>query len=352
MAPAILWAVVLLLRSAGGFMPVAGLWQGTGGPSAVVAAVVLDGRQVLAGGVQGLFSSEDQGISWRVAPGVPEGTSITALTAMDGRAYAGGQGRLWERLGESWQAVQAPGDWAIHSLLVTNGQLLAASDGGLHAREIEGASGVWRRVWPVEASPPAAVFAIHDADEGLLLGTDDGVVLLKQDNPASLGLGPVGVRVLGVATGEGWMYAAVPEPQGGLFRARAGSNDWQKGGVASSHGVVVIVDPRRPSHLMAGLGGLADGREIAGVVESSDFGATWSPLQSRLQNTHVHALTLDTEDGVLFAGTNGGGLFYYREPTLAHMWLRGASPLLDVAEPALLGLVGLGLLVRRRSSHR
>jgi hypothetical protein len=202
-------------------------------------------------------------------------------------------------------------------------------------------------LWPPPGEAPASVNAVRATEDSLLLGTDDGLLQLDPESLRGRDVGLAGKRVLGVDAGWGWIHVALAGPQGGLSRSRAGSGEWEEGIVPSEYAQVVLVDPGDATRVYAGLWGLADEFTISGVVVSEDAGATWEPLKSRLLNSFVPAMVLDAESQVIYAGTNGGGVFRYAAPSLLDRAVQGAQPILDTMEPILLGMIALALLLRR-----
>jgi xyloglucan-specific exo-beta-1,4-glucanase len=104
-----------------------------------------------------------------------------------------------------------------------------------------------------------------------------------------------------------------------LYRSPDGGDTWQAltqfsaaddGDGVGDQGMAIAVDPRNPDHILfsrqdpyhSADGGL-------GLVESTDGGRTWRPINAGLGNLGVTAIAIDW-DGNLFAGTACGGVWY------------------------------------------
>ncbi len=345
----LLWAVLAALRVWVALLPTAGTWEPAGRPAATVDAMAMDGSRLLAGGQTGVFESFDGGTTWSAVPEL-KGHAITALAVGGGQAFAAGPGAAWLERNGRWAFLAALPEGAVRHLGVQGNRVLAATETGLFALDMDGSvvSGHLERLWPAPGQEPAPVHAVAVAGEQLLVGTSDGVVEVDGHSPEGKRLGPAGARVLDIVTGTRWVHIAVAGPKGGLARATLGSAEWQWGTVDAEYATSVLLDPRDESHLYAGLGGQATDRYVSGVVESMDGGLNWASVKNRLQNSFVPSIALDAAHETLFAGTLGGGVYRYRAVTAAHSIGAMARPLLELADPLLLGLAALTLLVHLR----
>lgn len=342
-----LWLAMVVLRTANGLMHGEGLWQGNGRPAPEINSVAVSDGELFAGGFSGMYVSKDAGSSWQTIPLEPSGHPVTTIAAGPTGRFAAGPGILWGEQSGQWVRLTPPTQGAIYDLLVSGGFLFAATEEGLIARELSSTS-PWRRLWPASEVQGVAAYTALKYGDRLLVGTDDGVFEQVGGGSSWHSLGPPGSRVLGISVGGGYVHAALASPDGGLARARLGSSDWQMGRVDSKAGATVLVDPRKPEIVYAGLSNLAEAVTIAGVVVSEDAGITWRPLRTRLLNTQVVSLALDDTRGVLYAATNGGGVFAYRERTAFGTFVTKVAPASDILDPFLLGLSALVLLLRRQ----
>jgi hypothetical protein len=80
------------------------------------------------------------------------------------------------------------------------------------------------------------------------------------------------------------------------------------------HLATIAVDPTDPDHLVAAMNDLPfhDVTHAPGLYESTDAGATWTPIDDGLPITRVSAVAFDPHHSDrLVIGTMGGG-FYHR----------------------------------------
>jgi hypothetical protein len=118
----------------------------------------------------------------------------------------------------------------------------------------------------------------------------------------------------------------------GTRTAQGGVEVWTKHGLYGRGVTALAVDPHTPSTLYATTSG--------GVFQSTDSGASWSPVNAGLINTNVNALAIDpTTPSTLYAGT-GGGVFGTASPALppggipshvAPEWHRGQPGRVELA---------------------
>lgn len=104
------------------------------------------------------------------------------------------------------------------------------------------------------------------------------------------------------------LYAATAKfgqnTQGGLFRRRSGSSDWEKltNGLPAEHVYTVTVHPQQPATVYAGTG--------RGLYASSDGGDTWMQLPLPAEAGEVWALAVDPRDArTLWAGVSPAGVW-------------------------------------------
>lgn len=105
------------------------------------------------------------------------------------------------------------------------------------------------------------------------------------------------------------IYAGTPN---GLYRSKNGGQAWEP--KAKFDVRVIKVDPNSPDRLWAG------GED--GLYQSDDGGSTWTPL-SGLTISKILCLELDSRKGILYAGTDGGGLFGATFPAATDPAARG-----------------------------
>ncbi len=78
----------------------------------------------------------------------------------------------------------------------------------------------------------------------------------------------------------------------------------------------LVVDPRVPSRVYAGLGSFYDSMGLLhsgrGVLRSTNGGTSWKSISAGLDNPNVTSLAVDHEGRYLFAGTSGGSVHRVR----------------------------------------
>lgn len=345
-----LWLIILASRAGGGLLPPAGAWEG-GTPSGwVIDALALQGDRLYAGGVKGLSLSRDGGRTWEPLAEVGE-KPVTALAVAGETLLVATAEEVLELAGGSRRSGPLPSEGRVFKLLPRGDLLLAAGDGGFFSKPLAGSEG-WRRLWPAEGQPPATVNFILPRGDGFLLGTNDGLVEGQGlDGPWTAG-GLANNRVMSVAVAGGWMYAAIGEPYGGIVRTREGADEWKTANLRTNGAVSLVPHPREKGVVYAGLSGLAEQVIIAGVVVTRDGGESWEPIRTRLLNVQIPAMVFDESKDTIYAGTNGGGVFHYREPTLAHTLTQASKAYLDLLEPLVLGAAALFLLLSRHPAAR
>jgi len=89
-------------------------------------------------------------------------------------------------------------------------------------------------------------------------------------------------------------------PTGGVYISIDGGESWQDP-IENSYANDIITDPLTPNVLYAGT--------TSGVYQSTDGGLSWHELNGELNETDIKCLDLDPVNQVLYAGTNGQGVF-------------------------------------------
>jgi len=121
--------------------------------------------------------------------------------------------------------------------------------------------------------------------------------------------------IFGLLTVPGAVYASSGD--GNLFQSSDGGITWNRltdfrsvddDGVGDQ-GMAIAVNPNDPNHLLFSRTDTWHSADSGpGVVESTDGGASWTPLNNDLRHSKVSALALG-QDGTIFAGTWGGGIW-------------------------------------------
>ena len=306
---------------------------------------------------------------------------VRAVAVADDRVYAGTtDGVVGVPLDGDWVRPAGLQGTTVHAIATDGDVVYAGSDEGLHRRD--GAGG-WARLWPAAAgharvvsavlSVPGAVLFVADRSVLRWTGGPQAEVVLRRPEAPAVSLS-VGARA-------GQVWAGL---RGGplLLESRDAGRTWTARGDGLGFSTVndVAGDPARPDRLLAGGSGLADGTGNAGVEESSDGGLSWQTDQGLLSNTHVFAVearreplhlevtlplvgtawhpALPTEHVRAYAATNGGGVYSSAPSSALGRTVGSLHPVLRVAEPLMLGLLVLLVVVpgyarlARAGTHR
>lgn len=105
------------------------------------------------------------------------------------------------------------------------------------------------------------------------------------------------------------IYAGTPN---GLYRSKNAGQSWEW--KAKFDVRAIKVDPNSPDRIWAG------GED--GLYQSTDGGSTWTAL-SGLIIPKINCLELDSKKGILYVGTDGGGLVGTAVPAAADPAARG-----------------------------
>ncbi len=222
-----------------------------------------------------LLRSADGGATWRSLP-VPESCAILAPVTIDPRSpatlYLGGTGSTnicdsEQRFG--FKSVDAGKTWTPLA--------------GLHDPI----------AYAIDPRRPASLYAI-DSWNGILSSRDGGASW----SPATQGFSGTPVRLAVDPTNFAVLYVAADS---GLFVSTDRARHWRLVSTFVADASALLVDPRSPATLYAGIVG-------RGVFRSLDRGRTWTSLNvAGAAAQFSGALTLDpVQAGVLYAGTASG----------------------------------------------
>jgi len=118
-----------------------------------------------------------------------------------------------------------------------------------------------------------------------------------------LGAGVFADPILDLAVDPSTPATVYAGTDGGLFRSENGGATWTK--LADTPAACIYIDPVATSSLTIA------GKE--GVYVSSNRGQDWTDLNPTLPVRNVLTLGVNPATKTLFAGTNGGGVFRYRQ---------------------------------------
>ncbi len=318
----------------------------------VVHEVISTPDSIMAGAQDGLYRLGPDGAAERV-PGIPG--PVYAVGMARGEIYAATEDGVYA-LPTNGGPPRRDGlsGVSVRDVSASDSRLYAATDDGLFERD----DGGWGRAWP---RPANAVMAVED---GAVVGSAEGIFHIEGDGGAERVWS--GGTVESLARGGESLWAGVRgEPR--LLAARDPGRSWDPrgDGILLEAVNALAAAPEDANELLIGGSGLADGENLAGVMESEDGGENWEAAQNRLSNTHVFALSsrrepmrlevslppmlepraleLPLETTRFYAGTNGSGVYTFRPASRLLSTFASVQPAMRFAEPALAGLILLVL---------
>lgn len=141
--------------------------------------------------------------------------------------------------------------------------------------------------------------------KGVFKTTDGG----RSWIPISTGLTDRDVESLAVdPTRPDVLYAGTA--RSGVFRSKDGGTTWTpaNSGMNGNEEIkALVVNPTRPDLVYAG-------SYASGVYISTNGGASWTVSNNGLRNRSIRALTISAEGNVVYAGTNGEGVYRLGAP--------------------------------------
>jgi len=291
---------------------------------------------LLAGTTEGLWISEDDTGSWRLATGsdlvvnavliLPGGT---ILLGSDGAGVLRSEdaGLTWARSNRGFSER-----FVSRVVFDPSGQRLLAGVFGdrHHGGVFEGTpnAGGWTRL--ADGLEGREVLALARSAEGPLAGTDDGLFRLDVGRwtriPTVVGGRDVNPRVTEIASlGSRVVLAATAS---GLLRSTDGGATWERRLVGSAALTVALAaSTTDPS--------LALAATPLGLYRTRDAGATWEPVSVGPDDVRIRSLTLlPGNDRVLFATTPTG---LFKSTDQGRSWYRrgGGLPCSDISALAM-----------------
>lgn len=298
----------------------------------------------------------------------PTDAAVVYVAARSGLFRSSGKGEEWSGLNMpphasmEWYVVAVDPSNAQHVLAANNweGSILESGDGGRSWRSRADSPGdrqSWRAIAFAPSDPrvvyagTSAFFSAGTFDDrmpasGVYASQDGGATwtavrdtLSRDANVTALAVDPRNPQVVYAATGNHGLLkttdagktwsaagsglsrsttalAVAVDPRspdtvfagfrdGGLYRSTDAGKSWRAASAGMSpEGSVsdIILDPARANTLY-----VADRR--SGVFRSSDGGQTWSSLRDGLRMKSVNALALSSDGKVLYAATEGEGVY-------------------------------------------
>ncbi len=272
---------------------------------------------IVAGALQGVFRSDDNGSHWsQISP-----VSSTEIHEVESLAidpqnpqviYAGTWHLPWKTVdgGEHWVSIKRGliEDSDVFSILVdpVHPQIVYASacsgiykstDGAAEFKKVQGIPSAARRTRKLEQDPQHLQTVYAGTTEGLYRTLDGGHVW---DRVTSSDVIVNDVYVDPSDSG----HVLLATDRGGVLRSEnfAASFRESNTGFSARQVVAYAVDPRHPAIVYAGV---VNDKDAGGVFQSLDGGVQWRQQSAGLGGRDVYSLA-STPDGVLLAGTTHG----------------------------------------------
>jgi len=281
-------------------------WQQTGGPEATyVVEMFVDGNGDLFAGTigDGIFKSTNSGENWnQVNNGLTSFDILALARSEEGRLFAGtSQGELYhsDDNGDSWTSMTAPGDAGIFAIAaVSSGVIFVGGDGGIYRSTDGGTS--WERL---ESGLPHIImiraFVLLPNDDliagsygmGTFRTTDNGDTWI-QTFPGS----PDNSAYSFTVDASGTIFAATTL---GIYSSTDAGGTWFEMEDPAGANVLDFVIDSTDAYFAA---------TTTSIYYSTDHGNNWAEARSGLGDLSVLTLGVD-EAGVVYAGTNGDGVY-------------------------------------------
>ena len=317
-----------------------------------IFGLVQSGGALLAATSQGVLASHDgrawsassQGITNLTLHGLvssPTHASMLFMATDQGVFHSQDAGVSWRNCSEPRQILSILAMQDGHTILAgtSDGVVLRSADGGDHWASVSrGIPGVKVNVLASPASNPNTVYA--GTDNGCAVSTDGGLTW----EPRNGGL--VATLSAGSLTPRIEIAAILPDPDSsasailsllgqGLYATSDEGNHWQPlSALAGTQWIVSLAADQKTGRLYAGT-------SANGVLVSGDRGATWSTSGTGLSSLFsvpgaINAITV-ARDGTVYAGTQERGIALSRDGGVSWQLLNAGLPALAVHGIALAG---------------
>jgi photosystem II stability/assembly factor-like uncharacterized protein len=276
-----------------------------------------DPDMIVAGTLQGVFRSVDNGKHWnQISPiGSTEIHEIESL-AIDPRnpqiIYAGTWHLPWKTVdgGAHWVNIKHGiiDDSDVFSILVDPVQpqtvyvsacsgIYKSTDAAVEFKKVQGIPSSARRTRKLEQDPEHLQTVYAGTTEGLYRTLDGGHVWDRMTSPDVI------VNDVYVDPHDSG-HVLLATDRGGVLRSEdfAASFHESNTGFSARQVVAYAVDPRNPAIVYAGV---VNDKSEGGVFQSLDGGATWRQQSAGLDGRDVYSLA-STPAGMLLAGTTHG----------------------------------------------
>ncbi len=297
---------------------------------------------------EGLWRSDDHGVTWASEPRVPANARIYALAASpDGRLFVGASGVVYRRDRQTWTSLPLPDGqlqvWALGIHPLDPSVVLAGCRPlALFASEDDG-----KRWWPLglslpEGTPephtPRVTTILFDAErpEKVWAGVEVGGVFEANDGgrtwvPINSGLASLDVHALALAA-DGAILAATPRGVGVYSAGR-----WASAATpfTDRYFRALAAKPGDARTLYAGLGDGPPGTRGA-VVVSRDNGRSWGVTGFPGAGSSIWSVATDgREPGLVAAAAIKGEVFVSRDG--GDSWARASRTFGEIRAVAVCG---------------
>ncbi len=242
-----------------------------------------------------IWLSKDRGISWRIAFNSGFVTSPTNRHGFKSMVFAPSDPSI------VYAGIRCESNFAARNLNVPSFGIYKSLDAGETWQEANDSVSAGKNVSvvAVDSNDPSIVYA-GTWQHGVLRTRDGGRTWVV----ASQGLPGADVRALAIdPTDSRILYASLEN--GGLYKSIDGADHWQQSGVGMDPQTQVhsiVIDPTNPQILYA-----ADLR--VGVYRSENGGRLWTLINLGLRTRAVQALAIASDGSMLYAATQGEGVF-------------------------------------------
>jgi photosystem II stability/assembly factor-like uncharacterized protein len=273
-------------------------------------------RVLIAGALDGVYCSKDNGLNWHRISGTNRAIKNVESAAIDPSnpniVYAGTWHLAWKTVdgGNTWHRIERGmiDDSDIFSILVDESDphvIFASACSGIYKSENRG--GTFERVQEIpfsarrtrvlrqDPTDPAVVYA--GTTEGLWVTKDSGGSWKRVTSPDLV----VNDILVDPRTAGRVLLAT---DRAGVLVSVAAQLDFSSSNEGFTHRYVssALIDEQHPDTLFAGV---VNDREFGGVFFSNDSGRHWIQKSDGLDGRDVFALK-QTVDGQIVAGTNQG----------------------------------------------
>ncbi|MBI1924458.1 hypothetical protein HYR99_09420 [Candidatus Poribacteria bacterium] len=304
------------------------VWEQTNGPYGGEIRTLVGTRDgtLYAGILGGVYCSNDRGKTWRPVNTGLKNRDVTSLVASpsllagsagvgaDTTLYVGTPGGVFRSHdgGDTWTPTDTKLTEAnVRSLSVLDKTLYAGTLNGVYRSEDGGDTWTQANTGLTHTS----VLALAVLDSTLYAGTLGGGVYRSKDRGETWSnAGLTDADVMALVVFEETLYAGT-DMKGG-FRFKAGQNIWSNIGLTDvSIWSLAVLDTTLYVATSSGIfrsespppAGGRGGQPLGSPRERGGNGKAWTPVNAGLTTTNVFSLL--ALDGMLYAGTDGSGVF-------------------------------------------